>query len=148
MTSIGHVSYLDFRARLGLLAYSEESIEPNAFFVRGRGEKLLHFFTPLGVRYQLYVPERFVLGEFVRAGGNIEPVTNVFSRERMWFDDSSETLREYRKSVNEGQLVPEISLILPEINIKMLEERGREHADIEKKLIDSSRCVRIYALNR
>ena len=103
----------------GRILYPGDISDPNAFFVRRRwaGRHPFDFFDfDVGIDYALYVPERFILGDFVKSKGKMVPdeIARGELGSRMYLTKLSEDLSEMERNIDRGKLIKKVSLLLPE----------------------------------
>ncbi|MDP3987125.1 MAG: hypothetical protein Q8P81_02765 [Nanoarchaeota archaeon] len=113
----------------GRILYSEDLNGPNAFFVRRRwgGRHPIDIITLEGSgSYGLYVPERFLLGDFWKSKGEFV-LSEDYSEEHprrspMYLLDSTFDLGNIEGDISKGRLVKKVPLLLPERIIDRIEQ--------------------------
>jgi len=125
------------------LTHGELEQEPNAFFIRGKWERLAAIlmntttFRRVHIDYGLYVPEEFVLYKFLETKRGIVLANDVYPNEDINFVDSRDELRRYQRSIDEGKLVVDRPLFLPDKVVEQLKKNGREYNPLKEQLEQS-----------
>ena len=123
------------------LTHGELEQEPNAFFIRKRWERLTSRLLRVHTQYAFYVPEEFILYDFIGTKGGIVLMNSVYSDEDINFIDSLDELRVYQRRLDEGRLVVDRSLYLPDELVDQLKREGREYNQLRQRLAQSRERV-------
>ena len=118
----------------------------NAILVKPKISKWRRFiaalasdFDKLDLNHQIYVPERFVLGNFKKRKDEFE-----LSQGGIFYKDSSEVLAQYQKYLDDEKLEVVQSLLLPETVLETIVQQGRAYFDARRQISESVQSVDQY----
>ena len=118
----------------------------NALLVKPKISKWRRFiaalasdFDKLDLNHQIYVPERFVLGNFKKRKDGFE-----LSQGGIFYKDSSEVLAQYQKYLDDEKLEVVQSLLLPETVLETIVQQGRAYFDARRQISESVQSVDQY----
>jgi len=118
----------------------------NAFLVKSKISKLNEFrvylandFDALDLDYQIYAPEKFVLGHFKEGKDGFK-----LNQGGIFYRDSSEVLTQYQKYLDDGNIEVVQSLFLPETVLETIAQQGRSYVDARKQISKSIQSMVQY----